>query len=196
MFDAPFFKRLVIVNGLVPLGLIAWDAYYQQLGVNEVNAVIRNTGLLGLVFLVLSLVVTPLHKLTHWAPLIAARRNLGVLSFAYLALHFAVFFVFDREASVASTASEIVARVYLWFGAAALVMMIPLAATSTDRMVKRLGGKRWKRLHRLAYPIAVCGVVHYYLLVKSDTRQPVAFAIAIGGLLAYRAVRRYRPRSR
>jgi ferredoxin-NADP reductase/DMSO/TMAO reductase YedYZ heme-binding membrane subunit len=189
IIDARFAKRLVTINGLVPAALLAWDAYHRQLGVNEVNFAIRTTGLVGLVLLVLALLVTPLRKWTGWNQLIAIRRNLGVLAFGYLALHFAIFFALDRAGSVASTLDEIVERVYLWFGAAALVMLIPLAATSTDGMVTRLGARRWKLLHRLAYPIAACAVVHYYLLVKSDVRQPLVFAAITGALLAYRAVR-------
>ena len=188
VIDARFAKRLVLINGLVPAALLAWDAYRHQLGVNEVNFAIHTTGMIGLVLVVLSLLVTPVRKLTGWNVLIAIRRNLGVLGFCYLVLHFAIFFAFDREASIASTLDEIASRVYLWFGATALVMMIPLAATSTDGMVRRLGAKRWKRLHRLAYPIAICAVVHFYLLVKSDTRQPLAFAVVVGALLAYRAL--------
>ena len=189
--DAAFAKRLVVVNGLVPAAVLAWDAVHHQLGVNEVNFAIRTTGLVGLVFLVLSLIVTPLRRLTGWNTLIAVRRNLGVLGFAYIALHFAIFFGFDRGASITSTLAEVVERVYLWFGTAALVLMIPLAVTSTDGMVSRLGAKRWKLLHRLAYPIVICGIVHYYLLVKSDVRQPLAFAVVIGALLSYRPIRHY-----
>ena len=188
VIDARFAKRLAIVNGCVPLAILGWDALNHQLGVNDVNFAIRTTGLIGLVCLVLSLVVTPLRRLTGWTKLIAIRRNLGVLGFTYIAIHFAIFFLWDRQGSVSSTAHEIVARVYLWFGFGALVLMIPLVITSTDAMVSRLGARRWKRLHRLAYPIAIGGVVHYYLLVKSDTRQPMAFAIALGALLGYRAV--------
>jgi ferredoxin-NADP reductase/DMSO/TMAO reductase YedYZ heme-binding membrane subunit len=140
---------------------------------------------------VLSLVVTPLRKLTGWQTLIAVRRNLGVLGFSYLVTHFVIFFALDRAGSVSSTLEEIFSRVYLWFGTAALVLMIPLAVTSTDTMVRRLGARRWKQLHRLAYPIVICGVVHYYLLVKSDIRQPLAFAIVLGALLGYRVVRHY-----
>ncbi|HET9620372.1 MAG TPA: 2Fe-2S iron-sulfur cluster-binding protein [Kofleriaceae bacterium] len=186
VIDPRFAKRLVILNGVVPLALLAWDAWHHALGANEVNFAIHTTGLIGLIFLVLSLVVTPLRRLTGWAPLIAVRRNLGVLGFVYLALHFAIFYWFDREASLASTLHEIVSRVYLWFGTFALVALIPLAITSTDRMVSRLGARRWKRLHWLTYPIAIAGVIHYYLLVKSDIRQPLAFAIVTGALLVYR----------
>ena len=189
VIDARFAKVLVVINGLVPAALLMWDGIRHQLGANEVNFAIRTTGMVGLVLLVLSLLITPLRKLTGWNTLIAIRRNLGVLGFSYLVTHFTIFWILDREGSLASTAEEIVTRVYLWFGTTALVLMIPLAVTSTDGMVRRLGAARWKRLHRLSYPIAICGVVHYYLLVKSDVRQPLAFAIVVGALLAYRVVR-------
>ncbi len=156
-----------------------------QLGVNAVNFAIRTTGLVGLVLLTLSLLVTPLRELTGWsrahchAP--QPRRRSPSPTWPRTS---SIFFLLDREASVSSTVHEIATRRYLWFGTGALVLMIPLAATSTDAMVARLGATAWKRLHRLAYPIAIGAVVHYYLLVKSDVTQPLAFAAAIGVLLA------------
>ncbi len=192
LIDRGFAKLLVILNGLVPLAVLGYDACQGQLGANPVNFAIRTTGLLGLILLVLTLAVTPLRRVTGWTTLNAIRRNLGVLAFVYLALHFAIFFGYDRAASVSSTASEIVHRVYLWFGAAALLGLIPLAITSTDGMTRRLGGARWKRLHWLTFPIAGCAIIHYYLLVKSDTRQPIAFGLVIAILLAERLFRRRR----
>jgi ferredoxin-NADP reductase/DMSO/TMAO reductase YedYZ heme-binding membrane subunit len=191
LFDARFARRFVTVCGAVPAILLAWDAYRGQLGVNQVNFAIRTTGMLGLVFLTLTLLVTPLRRLTGWNALISARRALGLYGFSYIAAHFAIFFLYDREASVASTLEEIVSRVYLWFGTAALVLMIPLALTSTDRMVTRLGAGRWKLLHRLAYAALVGGVVHYFLLVKADVTRPILFAVVAGGLLVFRAARHY-----
>jgi ferredoxin-NADP reductase/DMSO/TMAO reductase YedYZ heme-binding membrane subunit len=191
VIDTRFAKRLVLVSGLVPAALLLWDASRDQLGVNDVNFAIRTTGMVGLLLLTLSLVITPLRALTGWNTLIAVRRNLGVLGFFYVAAHFAIFFLLDREGSVTSTFSEIVKRRYLWFGTGALVLMIPLTLTSTDGMVVWLGAKRWKLLHRLAYAIAIGAVAHYYLLVKSDVRQPLAFAAVIGLLLGYRAVAHY-----
>ncbi len=191
LVDGRFAKWLVIVNGLVPGALLAVDAYRQQLGANEVNFAIRTTGLVGLVMLVMSLLVTPLRKLTGWAGLISIRRNLGVLGFFYIAMHFAIFFWWDREHDIGNTISEIILRQYLWFGFGALVLMIPLAITSTDGMVSRIGPKRWKLLHRLAYPAVIGGVIHYILLVKSDLRQPTVFAGIVGALLAYRMVGHY-----
>lgn len=188
LLETRFAKRLATVNGLVPAALLLWDASRHQLGVNEVNFAIRTTGMIGLILLTLTQVITPLRRVTGWNRLVTVRRNLGVLSFCYLAAHFAIFFVFDRQGSVTSTFSEIAQRTYLWFGAGALVLMTPLAVTSTDQMIHRLGARRWKRLQRLAYLIAVSAVVHYYLLVKSDVRMPLAFAAIVGVLLAWRAV--------
>ncbi|MEJ7599767.1 MAG: ferric reductase-like transmembrane domain-containing protein [Kofleriaceae bacterium] len=189
--DAKFAKRLVLLNGLVPALVLVWDAYRGQLGVNEVNYAIRTTGLVGLIFLTLSLAITPLRRLTGWSMLIAVRRNLGLYGFFYILVHFVIFFVFDRGLSITSTLDEIYERVYLWFGFGALVMMIPLAVTSTDAMLSRLGAKRWKLLHRLNYPIVIAGVLHFYLLVKADVTRPVAFAVIVGALLGYRAVGHY-----
>lgn len=189
--DNKFAKRLVIINGLVPAALLVWDAFHSQLGVNDINFAIRTTGLVGLVLLVVSLLVTPLRKLTGWQTLIAVRRNLGVLGFGYIAAHFLIFFWWDQDRSLGSTFGEIIDRPYLWFGFGALVLMIPLAITSTDGMVSRLGAKRWKLLHRLTYPALICGVIHYILLVKSDLTQPTAFAVVLGALLLYRIVMHY-----
>ena len=190
-FDARLLKQLVLVNGAVPLALLAWDAGHGQLGVNGVNYAIHTTGILGLIFLVLSLLVTPINRLTGWSVLVAARRRLGVYAFVYLALHFTIFFAFDRAGSVQSTVHEILTRRYLQIGTVGLLILLLLALTSTDGMVSWLGARRWKRLHRLTYVACAAGALHYILLVKSDVRQPLAFAAAISGLLGYRLVRHY-----
>ena len=186
--DNRFAKLLVTINACVPAAILGWDALHHQLGVNEVNFAIRTTGLLGLVCLVLSLAITPLRRITGWQSLIAIRRNLGVAGFAYIACHFFIFYWWDRARSVSSTVHEIITREYLWFGFGALVLMIPLAITSTDGMVSWLGAKRWKRLHRLNYAIVAAGCLHYYLLVKSDTRPPLAFSAVVAVLLAFRLI--------
>jgi ferredoxin-NADP reductase/DMSO/TMAO reductase YedYZ heme-binding membrane subunit len=187
--DGPFAKRFVIACALVPAAVLAWDAWRGQVGVNGVNYAIRSTGMLGLVFLMLSLLITPLRVVTGWNVLISVRRNLGVFGFLFIAAHFVIYFLLDRGADIADTASEIVARRYLWFGFGALVLMIPLALTSTDGMVSRLGPRRWKALHRLVYPAVLGGVVHFYLLVKSDVRLPLVFACLFAGLMLFRVVR-------
>jgi len=187
-WDTRYAKWLVIVNAFVPLALLIYDAYAHQLGVNEVNFAIKTTGLVGLTLLVLALLVTPLRRLTGWNMLISIRRNLGVIGFLYILTHFLIFFWWDRAGSVSSTAREIIDREYLWYGFGALVIMTPLAITSTDAMVSRLGAKRWKLLHRLTYVAVAAGGYHYYLQAKSDKRQPDAYLIAIGLLLAYRFI--------
>jgi ferredoxin-NADP reductase/DMSO/TMAO reductase YedYZ heme-binding membrane subunit len=191
LFDTKFVKWFAIVSCLVPALLLGWDALHDQLGVNNVNFAIRSTGMLGLVCMTLSLVVTPIRQLTGWAPLLSARRNLGVYGFLYILAHFAIFFLFDRDASISSTIEEITSRVYLWFGFGSLVIMLPLAITSTDGMVTRLGPKRWKLLHRLTYLAVLCGIIHFYLLVKADTTRPFVFAVLFGALMLYRVVRHY-----
>jgi ferredoxin-NADP reductase/DMSO/TMAO reductase YedYZ heme-binding membrane subunit len=191
LVDGKFAKRLVWINGLVPALVLGWDAIEGQLGVNDVNYAIRTTGKLSIVFLTLSLLVTPLRRLTGWNPLIAVRRNLGLFGFYYALAHFSIFFAFDRAGSVSSTATEIVERQYLWFGFGALLLMVPLAVTSTDGMVSRLGAKRWKLLHRLAYAVVLGAVVHFWLLVKSDLRQPKAFAAIFGAMILYRIAFHY-----
>ncbi len=188
VFDAAFASRFAAVCGVVPLALLGWDALHGRLGVDGIDYAIRTTGLLGLVFLMLTLTVTPLRRLTGWAPIYAARRPLGLAGFGYIALHFGIYFWWDREGSLGRTLDEILARRYLWFGFGALLLMLPLAITSTDRMVRRLGARRWRQLHRLVYPAVIAGVVHYYLQVKADTSQPRAFAIVLGALLGFRVV--------
>ena len=193
LVDATLAKRFAIACGLVPATLLAYDAWRGNLGVNDVNFAIRTTGLVGLVLLTLTLVITPLRRLTGARWLIGARRNLGVIGFAYILAHFVIFFAFDRAGDVGSTLTEIVERVYLWFGTGALVIMLPLAITSTDGMLTRLGAKRWKRLHRLAYVAVLFGVIHYYLLVKADVTKPLVFSIVFGGLMLVRFIPEKKP---
>ena len=188
MKDLRFAKFVLLVNGLVPGVLLLWDAVHGQAGANPVNYAIRTMGLLALIFLTLTLLVTPLRKLSglHW--LFHFRRRLGLLAFGYALAHFSTFFIFDRMMDVRDTLSEMVKRPYLIVGVVGLLAMVPLAATSTSYMIKRLGPKRWQALHRLVYVAAVAGVVHFYMQVKSDTRLPIAFGIVVGSLLGYRAV--------
>jgi ferredoxin-NADP reductase/DMSO/TMAO reductase YedYZ heme-binding membrane subunit len=188
MKDVRFAKGVLLVNGLVPGALLLWDAVHGQAGANPVNYAIRTLGLLTLIFLTLTLLVTPLRKITglHW--LFHFRRRLGLLAFGYALAHFSTFFLFDRMGNLRDTLSEMVKRPYLIVGAVGLLAMAPLAATSTNYMIKRLGPKRWQALHRLVYGAAIAGVVHFYWQVKSDTRLPIAFGIVVASLLGYRAV--------
>jgi len=189
-----FIKLLILVNGIVPLALLVWDQSHNRLGANPQNFLILTTGMMTLIFLVLTMAVTPLRKITGLNWLIQFRRMLGLYAFFYGCLHFLCFFSLDRSFSISSTLTEMVKRKYLIVGGTALIVMIPLAVTSTNAMIKRLGGKRWRALHRLAYVAAIAGVIHYYMQVKADVRQPLAFAAVLAILLGYRLVVYWRQR--
>lgn len=178
-----FLRYLVIFNGMIPLAMLAWDAYRGQVGANAVNQALHITGILSLVFLFLSLAITPLRMATGWGGWIGFRRALGLYGFFYAVVHAAIYFFFDRAGDVSSTIHEIWKRRFLQIGSIAVLLMVPLAVTSTNAMIRRIGPKQWKRLHRLAYLVAALGVVHYFLLVKSDIRQPVAFGVVLAIVL-------------
>lgn len=184
--DIKFIKLLILVNGAIPLALLIWDQSHNRLGANPQNFLILTTGMMTLIFLTLTMAITPLRKVTGWNWLIQFRRMLGLYAFFYGCLHFLCFFSLDRAFSVVGTLTEMLKRKYLIVGSTALLVMVPLAITSTNGMIKRLGGKRWRALHRLAYVAAICGVIHYYMQVKADTRQPLVFAAVLAILLGYR----------
>ena len=186
MQDVKFNKFVIFVNSLVPLAMLAWDAVWRQLGANPTELAIRTTGFLTLIFLLITLSITPLRKLTGRNDLIKYRRMLGLFAFFYGALHLSIYFAIDRNLSFTSAAGDIVQRPFIAFGMTAFFLLIPLAVTSTNGMIKRLGGKRWQQLHKLTYLCAVGGVIHYYLIVKSDILMPLAFASVLAALLGYR----------
>jgi ferredoxin-NADP reductase/DMSO/TMAO reductase YedYZ heme-binding membrane subunit len=181
-----FGRSVVWLNCAVPLILLAWDAVAGRLGANPVNFAIRTTGVLSLIFIILTLAITPASRMTGWGWLGQFRRVLGLYAFFHAGLHFLIFFWFDRAASVPGTLSEIAMRTYLLVGIVGLVLMAPLAITSTDGMIKRLGPKRWKVLHRLVYVVAIAGALHFAMLVKADLARPIAFAVPIALLFAWR----------
>jgi sulfoxide reductase heme-binding subunit YedZ len=185
--DVKFYKLMLFVNALVPVALVGWDWRGGRLGANPLDFVTRTTGTLTLVFLVLTLAVTPLRKWTGANWLVRLRRMLGLYAFFYGALHLTAYVWFDKSFDASAIAQDVARRWFILVGFLAFTSMVPLAVTSTDRMIKRLGGKRWQKLHRLAYLSAAAGVFHYYLLVKSDVRKPLLFAAAVALLLGYRA---------
>ena len=188
MKEIRFAKLVVFCNGAVPLALLLWDASRHELGANPVNHAIHITGMFTLVFVFLSLLVTPVRKTTGWNWLIFSRRTLGLYAFFYGCTHFLLFFGLDRSFSLSGTVSEMLKRKYLLVGATGLLLMVPLAATSTRGMIRRLGGARWRALHRLVYVTATAGVLHYYLLVKADRRRPLAFAAVLALLFGFRLI--------
>ncbi len=189
--NVAYYRNLVILAGAGPLLVLSWDAWRGQLGANGVNNALHITGILSLVFLFFSLIITPLRLITGWNSLVAYRRALGLYGFAYAALHFGIYVVLDRMGSISSTLEEILSRRFLTVGFVAVALMLPLAVTSTNAMIRKLGPVRWKLLHRLAYLATILGVVHYYMLVKSDVRQPLAFAVVLTPILGFRSVKHY-----
>jgi len=192
LFDPAFAQRLVLLNGLFPLALCGWDGLLGQLGANPLEFILRLTGGLALVLLTLTLTVTPLVAWFGPPWLIRLRRTLGLLAFFYASLHFLAYAWFDKAFDLASVVVDVLRRPFILFGMLGFLVMVPLALTSTDRMVKRLGAARWKHLHRLTYVAAVAGVIHFYLFVKADTTMPAAFAAIVGFLLVYRWLRAQR----
>ena len=193
MPDVKFSKLLVFVNSAVPCALLGWDAYHHRLGANPQEFVLHTTGTLALVFLCLSLAVTPLRKALGLPWLIQLRRTLGLFAFFYGCLHLLAYTWFDKAFKLGAIVEDTLKRPFIFLGMFAFLVLIPLAITSTNKMVKRLGGRRWNRLHKLAYVAAISGVIHYYLLVKADTRIPLAFGAVLAALLGYRVLNKFMP---
>src|SRR5438093_4202247 len=191
MKDIRFAKFVLFVNSVVPLVLLLWDLYRKQVGANPLEFVTRTTGMLTLVFLLITLAISPLRRITGLNWLIRFRRMIGLLAFFYGSLHLATYVAFDRFFHLTTIPSDIVKRPFIAIGMTAFLLMLPLAITSTDKMVKRLGGKRWARLHRIVYAAGVLGVLHYYMLVKSDVRLPLTFAFLVFLLLGFRLFVKY-----
>jgi len=194
MKDAAFPKLLVLVNGLVPLALLGWDAWNRQLGANPTEFATRATGVLTLVFLLLSLAVTPLRKVFGQAWMVRVRRMLGLFSFAYGTLHLLTYVWFDKAFRWPAILADVGKRPFITLGMATFLILLPLAITSNNRVIRWMGGRRWSRLHRLAYLAGALGVAHYYLLVKADRRIPLQFGLALALLLGYRLLNRWFPR--
>lgn len=183
-------KALVFVLALLPFGLALWQAFHGGLGVNPVETLLHRSGGWGLRFLLLSLAVTPLRRLTGANWLIRLRRMLGLYAFFYALLHFGVFIVFEHALDLSDILEDILDRPFILAGFAALVLLLPLAATSTSGMIRRLG-KRWQRLHRLVYLAGLLVILHYLLLNKSDDYQePAVYAAILAVLLLVRVVTR------
>lgn len=186
-------KSLVFMLCLVPLARLGWLAYSDGLGANPIEFIIRSLGTWTLVALFVTLSITPLRRLTGWNALIRVRRMLGLFAFFYACLHFLAFFGLDQFFDLRAVIADIAKRPYITVGFTCLVLLIPLAATSTNAMQRRLGGKRWLKLHRLVYLIAIGGVVHYWWLVKKDITQPLIYAVVLALLLGLRLWWRARP---
>jgi len=184
-------KLLVFSASLLPLVWLFWLAWSDQLGANPVEMLSHRTGDWSLRFLLLTLAVTPVRRLTGWNGLQRFRRMLGLFAFFYVCLHFGVYLIFDQFFDLSAIIADVAKRPYITVGFAGLILLIPLAVTSTNRMIRRLG-RNWQRLHRLVYLIAILGVLHYLWLVKADLREPLMYAGILVVLLGYRLWRRMR----
>ncbi|MBA3255102.1 MAG: sulfoxide reductase heme-binding subunit YedZ [Pyrinomonadaceae bacterium] len=193
MKDTRFSKLLLLINGLVPLVLLLWDVYRKQVGANPLEFVTRTTGMLTLVFLMITLAITPVRKITGLNWIVKFRRMVGLYAFFYGFLHLVTYLWFDRFFNLRSMVGDIVQRPFIAIGMAAFFLMVPLAITSTNKMVRRLGGKRWAILHKLVYVAGAGGVIHFWMLVKSDKRLPLSFGFILVLLLGHRLFLKFYP---
>ncbi|MGA7626067.1 MAG: protein-methionine-sulfoxide reductase heme-binding subunit MsrQ [Candidatus Acidiferrales bacterium] len=188
-------KVVVFLVCLIPLGQLLWRAFHNGLadfpnhmdfGANPIEFITHATGDWTIRFLIITLAVTPLRAALRLPDLIRFRRMLGLFAFFYACLHFSTWSVLDKFFDWPEMWKDVLKRRFITVGFAAFMLMIPLAVTSTARMIRRVGGRRWRLLHRLIYVSAVLGVIHYYWLVKSDERKPLQYAFLVGILLAWR----------
>ncbi|MCG3201561.1 MAG: Protein-methionine-sulfoxide reductase heme-binding subunit MsrQ [Gammaproteobacteria bacterium] len=189
-------KPLVFFAALLPAASLVYRAIVGRLGVNPVETIEHFTGDWALYLLLATLAITPLRRLTGWGAIVRLRRMLGLFCFFYATLHFSAWLVFDHFFDVMEMAKDIRKRPYVTVGFSAFVLLIPLALTSTNGMVKRLGGGRWKRLHSLVYVVGTLVILHYLWLVKKDTYHPVLYGVILVALLVLRAPVFQRPRRR
>ena len=186
-------KGALFIAACLPFLRLVIFTFTDQLGANPVEFITRNTGDWTLYFLCITLAVTPLRRFTAWNWLVRLRRMLGLFAFFYASLHFLTFLWFDHFFDVAEMLKDVVKRPFITVGFGAFLLLIPLAATSTNAMIKRLGGKRWQLLHRLIYLIAPLGILHYWWMKagKNDFSQPILFGLIVAALLLLRLYWRF-----
>ncbi len=171
---------------LIPPLLLGWRAIHGGLGANPIEVVTHSTGQWTIIFLLLTLSVTPLRRLARQYWLIGLRRMVGLFAFFYATLHFATYVWLDKFFDVHEIVKDIYKRPFITVGFAAFTLLVPLALSSTAWSIRKLGGKNWQRLHRLIYLSAILGVIHFIWLVKADKRQPCAYGFVLTVLLSYR----------
>jgi len=186
LLSSKWTKSAVFLVSSIPFVLLSWGLLRGELGINPVETLQHTTGDWTLRFLIFTLAITPLRKTFNVPELIRYRRMLGLFAFFYVVLHFLTYLVPDQSFNLSGMWDDVAKRKFVTVGFAAFVLLIPLAATSTAGMIRRLGGKRWQALHRLIYICAILGVIHYYWLVKSDVRKPLFYGALVGILLLWR----------
>jgi sulfoxide reductase heme-binding subunit YedZ len=182
-----YFKASIFLACLLPLGRLVWRGFHSGLGANPIEFITHSTGDWTLIFLLVTLAITPLRKLTRQYWLISFRRMLGLFAFFYGFLHLMTYVWLDKFFDVHEMLHDIAKRRFITAGMTAFTLIIPLALTSTKWAIRKLG-KRWQTLHRLIYFSAAAGVIHYIWLVKADLRKPLEYALVLGMLLMYRVV--------
>lgn len=185
-------KVLLFIVCLYPFFSLAWGLLTDQLGVNPVETLTRSSGLWGLRFLLITLCVTPLRWLTGINQLIRFRRMMGLYAFFYATVHMLLYLGLDQFFDWSEIWRDIIKRPFITVGFINFIALLPLVFTSTNKMMKRLGGQRWKKLHRLTYFVAVAACLHFLMLVKADIREPVIYIFLLTGLLAVRLIYQYR----
>ena len=179
-------KVVVFIACLIPLGALVWRGFNHGLGANPVEFIQLTTGRWTLRFLIFTLCITPFRKLLKLPDLIRFRRMLGLFAFTYLCIHFLTYLLLDQSFDFAAISKDIVKRPFITVGFLGFLLLLPLAITSTAGWIRRLGGKRWQRIHRGIYFAAVAGVIHYYWKVKSDVRMPLFYGALVAILLLWR----------
>jgi sulfoxide reductase heme-binding subunit YedZ len=181
-------KVLLWIGALAPGAWMVGGIFQGWLGANPIERLTHASGLTALVLLLISLAITPLRRLTGWNPIIKLRRPIGLFAFFYALAHFSVWFVFDMNFDPSSMVADVLERKYITVGMTALLILVPIAVTSTKGWIRRLG-KRWATLHRGVYVAAVLGVIHFYWLVKADLQLPLLLAACLTVLLLARVPR-------
>lgn len=191
----PYFSKLlkpsVFILALLPFIYLIWGVFAGTLGANPIETLIRDLGEWALRFLLLTLMISPLRRLTGMAQLLRLRRMLGLYVFFYASLHLIVYVWLEQSLDWWAIWLDIVERPFITIGMLTFILLIPLAATSTRAAIRKLG-KNWLRLHKLVYPIAIFAVVHFWWLVKADTREPLIYAVLLTILLSERILRHFR----
>ncbi len=179
-------KIAFFLAALIPLARLVWKALHDGLGANPIEVITHSTGDWTLIFILITLSITPLRKITRQYWLIGVRRMIGLFAFFYGTLHFLTYIWLDKFFDVHEMLKDIAKRRFITVGFSAFVLLLPLAVTSTKGWIRRLGGKNWRRLHRLIYLTGILAVVHYAWLVKADLSKPIEYGAVLGILLAYR----------
>ncbi len=187
---------VVLASCLAPLAWLGWQAVSGGLGANPIEAVNRFLGDWALRFLLIALAVTPVREVFDWPGVMRWRRMLGLFAFFYAVLHVASYVGLDQFFDWPEIWADVVHRGFITVGMIGLVLLVPLAATSTKGMIRRMGPPAWKKLHRLVYLCAIAAVIHFYMMVKADAREPLIYGAILALLLGYRVVARVRRRAR